>query len=397
MGDLSNSKKGLLLVVNPNQNKVRLEVGYELEDVYQDAFVAYIEHRQMVPFFKRNEVAMGIIATIELMVSRAQFAKLGKEEPYRPWLEGSGGGGAVVDANINRPDAAAAAENLPVELQRQLATLDESSTPLDIVNASLAQSASRNSNWDLPLYTNASRRMLKTRKATIAQLDNTVRIYQACGEPEVLISDNGIFAVVRYQTHERLCAPWFLMKEDKIWRIDILPHAYGLRFNFSNEWYFDGKMRELPLVRPYWFAFVRDWYISKKGHFYMYRWQMNLDSPYGKCVAQFKVRRVPVNMPAYNLGLRAGDQPLSFNGETIKDNCHLLSMMFKAKVGEPVVMEVERSGQRLQLEGKAPPHVGQMEGPQDKMLWTKVDAWLNGVRAVLSKEDWENLFPDHHY
>ncbi|RLU03529.1 MAG: PDZ domain-containing protein [Ketobacter sp.] len=396
VGDLSKTQKGLLLIVNPAQNKVRLEVGYELEDVYQDAFVAYIEHRQMVPFFQRNEVAMGVIATIELMVTRAQFAQLGKEEPYRPWLEGSGGGGAVVDANINKPDDSTTVKKVSAELQQRMDNLSSFSSPLDVVNLDLAITAERIGDWDLPVYARSSRRMLKNRPVTIAQMDNTVRIYKACATPEVLISKNRLFAVARYKTHQRLCAPWLLMREDGVWRIDILAHAYGMRNNFSNEWYFDGTIKEIPYIRPYLFAFP-DWYVTKKGYFYMYRWQVSLITPQNKCIPGTKITRVTMEMPAYRLGLRVGDQPIRFNGETVRDNCHFLSMLFKVKKGANVEVDILRNGKRKTLSGIAPPHVGGMEGIKDKLHWTKLNAWMTGLKGVLSVEEWNGFFPDYSY
>jgi uncharacterized membrane protein YgcG len=67
----SGTCRGLLLVIDADQ--VRLEVGYTLEGVLPDAFAAYVEHRQMVPFFERGRVADGILSTTELIVTRAQM------------------------------------------------------------------------------------------------------------------------------------------------------------------------------------------------------------------------------------------------------------------------------------------------------------------------------------
>ncbi|HUF45644.1 MAG TPA: TPM domain-containing protein [Aestuariivirgaceae bacterium] len=63
VGNLSGSGRGLLLVIDPVRDRVRLEVGHALEGVYTDAFVAYIEQRQMVPFFQAERIADGILAT----------------------------------------------------------------------------------------------------------------------------------------------------------------------------------------------------------------------------------------------------------------------------------------------------------------------------------------------
>ncbi|MDH3738308.1 MAG: TPM domain-containing protein, partial [Alphaproteobacteria bacterium] len=68
----SASGRGLLLVVDPVGDRVRLEVAFALEGVFPDAFIAYIEQRQMVPFFRDGRIADGILASTELIALRAQ-------------------------------------------------------------------------------------------------------------------------------------------------------------------------------------------------------------------------------------------------------------------------------------------------------------------------------------
>ena len=43
VGEPSLTARGLLLVIDPDEGLVRLEVGYSLEGVYPDAFIAYID------------------------------------------------------------------------------------------------------------------------------------------------------------------------------------------------------------------------------------------------------------------------------------------------------------------------------------------------------------------
>ena len=73
--------RGLFLVIAPEKELVRLEVGYELEPMYTDAFVSHIEHEQMVPFFEQGRVGDGFEATLELIVQRFQEYKKQGTEP----------------------------------------------------------------------------------------------------------------------------------------------------------------------------------------------------------------------------------------------------------------------------------------------------------------------------
>lgn len=383
VGRRSKSLKGMLLIVNPVINKVRFEVGYELEDVYQDAFVSYIEHRQMVPYFNQNQVPEGIVAAIELIVTRAQHAKLGKTENVQPWLEGSGGAGAAADANINQKQVPIA-HSLPDELKHQLENLSPEQSPQDVINLMFEKTRHRITDWTLPIFASSTRSQLRDRKATVAQMDNGVRVYDACGKPTIQLDRSGYFAVARYRPDQRLCAPWFLMKEDGIWRLDILAHAYGLRNNFSNEWFFDGTTHDNPMIYPYWFAF-NDWYITKKGYFYMYRWQVTVATERG-CPKDFSVLKLADNMGASKFGMKVGDIPVRFYGEDVKHKCHFLALLRKPKAGERLEADVMRGGKRIRLSGLAPEHVGGMNGKKMPNYSTIVAAWKKGVSAATGIE-----------
>ena len=75
IGSLSQSGRGLLLLIDVEGNKVRLQVSAALEGVYTDAFVSYIQNRQMVPFFAASRVSDGILATTEMIFTRAGEAE----------------------------------------------------------------------------------------------------------------------------------------------------------------------------------------------------------------------------------------------------------------------------------------------------------------------------------
>jgi uncharacterized protein len=100
VGERSGSGRGLLLLIDPNADRVRLEVAAGLEGVFTDAFVAYLEQRQMVPFFRDDRVADGILATTELIVARAQEAAAGEAFDPTTAASFSLGGGASTAARI---------------------------------------------------------------------------------------------------------------------------------------------------------------------------------------------------------------------------------------------------------------------------------------------------------
>ncbi|HSN72965.1 MAG TPA: TPM domain-containing protein [Steroidobacteraceae bacterium] len=241
VGTRSGSGRGLLLVVDPERKRVRLEVARELEGVFPDAFVSRIEHEQMAPFFGAGRVADGILATTELLVARAAEPAGGLERPTRELAATSAGGGAAADAPIDqgyeRPVAA-----------RQV-DVRAGSTPQGTIAAYLAAMAVYDASPDLDLYTPESRAFLNGHVVTRAQMENLVRTYLDCGDGEMLTSNRR--AVVRYPQGGAACAPWLLVRgDDSLWRLDLATMSRALRFDTANRW----RLADPQAAREYGFG-----------------------------------------------------------------------------------------------------------------------------------------------
>ena len=72
---------GVLLVVAPNEKKVRIEVGYGLERILSDAGAAEIIERDLLPAFGRSDYVQGINdgaeAIRQVLVSQASVPRVG--------------------------------------------------------------------------------------------------------------------------------------------------------------------------------------------------------------------------------------------------------------------------------------------------------------------------------
>lgn len=249
VGGRSRGGRGLLLVLDPVADRVRLEVGQRLEGVYTDAFVAYLEERQMVPFFRAGRVADGILAATELVVGRAQeaAARAGFDDLGR---RDSAGGGAERPAALGRG---------PDERFREGPEVAAGRSPEATVAAYLSAMRERNGSAALDLYTAETRAVLAGWVVTPAQMDAIVRTYQHCRAEPTRLSSDGRRAVVRYPPAARACAPWLLVREDDRWRLDLATAQRILRFGAGNAWHFD-RVRE----HPYAYAF-RDWRVDARG------------------------------------------------------------------------------------------------------------------------------------
>lgn len=252
VGERSTSGRGLLLVIDVVLDQVRLEVSTSLEGVYTDAFVAYVQNRQMVPYFNVDRVADGVLATTELIVARAQAAEAGAAFAP-PMPSRSMGGGATAAAGIGAGTGPASVSDGQVQPAADLASLG----PVQVVELYLGAMAERDSRDDLSFYSAGTRRMLQGWVVTAAQMDNVARTYRSCTVDDVHIRDG--LAVVRYRIEQRQCAPYFLELEDGAWKLDLTMMSSSIRFNHENHWRF-----QTPRSHRYRFAF-EDWRFDQNG------------------------------------------------------------------------------------------------------------------------------------
>lgn len=85
---------GALLIVAPNERKVRIEVGYGLEGVLTDAVTSQIIRRNIIPYFKAGDMAGGVDAGADAII---KLVELPPEERAKvvqaASAQGGGGGG----------------------------------------------------------------------------------------------------------------------------------------------------------------------------------------------------------------------------------------------------------------------------------------------------------------
>lgn len=351
-GSLSTSGRGLLLLINTRTDEVRLEVSNGLEPVYTDAFTSYIQHRQMIPFFKNDQVARGILATTEMIVTRAQDAVKGQE--FMPPMESrSSGGGAANPADIGR------GEDLTYK-QKPVQPVPEESglTPQDVLYRYLQKLENRNANPNWPLYTAATQDMMQSWTVTPGQMDNEARSLRKCGPGQLIIEDDLRHAVVRHGYQDRHCTPYFFKKEDGGWKLDLSLMGNTVRFNNKNQWRFD-----LSKAHDYGFAFT-DWAFDKngypirqyqKGYSGKFRWGYFLSQCDNKTTICFR-NVMPGSAAAVN-GLRDWDRLIAVNGTPIRKNADFTDVMKSAKPGEEIEILLNRDKKRMKITVTAPDYL----------------------------------------
>ena len=73
--------RGMLILLADDIKQVKIEIGFELEDVFTDAFCGHIEDLQLQPRFAAGQLNIGIIAMMEELEERARAKYQGSYSP----------------------------------------------------------------------------------------------------------------------------------------------------------------------------------------------------------------------------------------------------------------------------------------------------------------------------
>ena len=252
LGAETSGAKGLLYLVDPKGEQVRIEVGYDLEHIFTDGFVGYIEEKQMVPFFEIGSVGTGVTAGTELFVSRVMRAGVGDsldlKVEHAEQKHYSGGGGAKTDVVIGIKDGPDKTE--------YAVPFDAQFSPEQALEVYKVVLRTHQKDPHLGLFTPETREFFEKWVVTDAQQDNELRALERFSPEKITIS--GDRAVIRFSVRDRTQAPYFLQRGSKGWMLDFWTMTNVIRMNHKNMWFFKRK------DHPYMFGFS-DWQFDKNG------------------------------------------------------------------------------------------------------------------------------------
>ncbi len=247
VGNQSQHGRGMLLVIDPGKDTLRIEVSGNLESTYTDAFIAYLENRQMVPFFNLGRVDEGIFATSELIRIRAIQAEEGIGfDPSSVQI--SLGGGASAEAGINAGRDTTFTKNKPDILAAD--------TPEETHRRFIESFANRNGRRDLDIFTDETKQHMGDKIGSAAQMDNAFQTYSRCTIEHVTYNKANTRAVMVYSLSNRGCDPFLFEKgDDGKWRLDLKTLGTALGHSYGNIWYLDYRRYEMSGIKNYNFGF----------------------------------------------------------------------------------------------------------------------------------------------
>ncbi len=236
LGETTTGARGVLLLVDPAGRQVRLEIGYDLEGVFPDGFVGYVEREQMAPFFAAGRVSDGVEATVELLVGRA-LGEVSADLCGAVNLEHlSGGGGARTDVAIGAGAEAKAAlwDRSPFVAQP---------SPRQTLERYLVVLQQHVKDPELGIYTPESRAFFRQWLVTDAQQNNERKgLEQNLSEVEERIA--GDLAVLRFPVDNRQASPYLLRRSAEGWQLDMAAMSRLIGFNHKNQWFFRALYHE---------------------------------------------------------------------------------------------------------------------------------------------------------
>jgi len=235
IGELTRGKKGLLFLVDPQGRAARLEVGYDLEGMFTDAFSGYVEREQLKPFYASGKIGPGIEATVELLVGEVMDTiGEGDDDADLPIAlksgPGSGGAGARIDLNQDPTVQPKKPTRFPRAFQAQPEPLLTLKIYMDVLRA-------RDKDPELGIYTPETRSFFRKWTVTNAQMNNELKgLERVIGSARS--ATQGDLAVIQFPISNRRNSPYFFQLGSTGWMLDFASMSKLIGFNHKNQWFF---------------------------------------------------------------------------------------------------------------------------------------------------------------
>lgn len=350
IGKSTQGKKGILILIAKKEQRTRIEVGYDLEGIYTDAYVGQVEREILKEFLEQAEWGVGFSATIENFVFRIYNKDMKTEvksikAPDKDLDYYSQGAGAqnVFDYG------AALKKTLPEDYQEIKQYFSAQPTPDAAFQRYMELKVKMvKHNNDLTLFTDLSNKFWKGWKHTSGQ--SRAEAEHISGKPYI-IKQKEDHAVVFFPESDpeklKKTPMYYLFKADEGWQVDINTMTRGMRCVGPGWWmvtdtfhpYSAIILEEYNLVG----GFLTPWNDSKAyAHF------SNLDSYF-----------YDKNEPGHHINvyhgyenksqLKRGDSILSVNGEKVRDVSHFWGFFRGTQAGASFEMELLRDGRKMKV------------------------------------------------
>lgn len=344
IGKDTQGKKGILIIIAMKEQQIKIEVGYDLEEVYTDMYVGQVEREMLKEFLEQADWERGFLATIENFAERAyrmykkgvnvrEIVSEGAEEYY------SGGAGAKTVFNFG----AALSKALPKTEGELREYFGAQPTPELAFQRYMEFNARNMNDYTVELFSEDSKVFFSHWRTSSGQRRAEA---EANSGKAYIVKRKGRFAVLMVPPetgiNEFICqCPYFFIHSEKGWQIDINAMARSLTMG-GPTWHF------LSAEHPYMFAF-KD-YLIKMNRYYPLSGQrafLGLDySLWDSSTEGFRI--IPEwDSPAKKAGIEEGDILVSIDGKKITQAYQDWEMVKKYNPGDILDVVVIRGARKI--------------------------------------------------
>ena len=221
IGGKTGEQRGLLLLYDTEGRRLKVEVGYGLEEYFPDGFISYLVNRHARMFFESGDKSIGLRLLLRLLQHRIREAVLG--DTFDPQgvnaLLDSGylSGGAGVSAAM-RDGGSRETPSKPQLTEVERCLYVAQGTPTETYNLYLKWLSQPIYDPKLDIFTDQSRSYMSRLPVSPAYFDFI--FMGEYGKGFQVVERQGL--AILYFTGTPLWTPHFFVKENDVWRMDIL-------------------------------------------------------------------------------------------------------------------------------------------------------------------------------
>ncbi len=228
IGSKSRAERGVLLLYDLKDKKLRVEVGYGLEEYFPDAFVGYLVHYHTRDFFSGGDLTIGLQWLIRMLHHRIREQKLGNNfdprivEVIKKQGYFSGGAGASAYVPVNGKNKAPFLSKLKDKERRYYCAQP---TPNAVYEKFLTWLAVGKFDPKIEIFTQQSQIYLSSLPITKAYF-HYILMQEYGRSYNFYIKDN---LALQYFTDDPLVVPRCYAKTSAGWQMDIMAELRNSR------------------------------------------------------------------------------------------------------------------------------------------------------------------------
>ncbi|WP_348944435.1 TPM domain-containing protein [Chitinibacter sp. FCG-7] len=257
IGKQTGQQRGILLLYDVQNQRLKIEVGYGLEAVFPDVFVNYLVQKHTKTFFASGDASLGLRLMLRLLQHRIREAVIGNDFDPRTISKASELAHLSGGAGVNAALTLGTTESTPVALPDSEAAFPAEKSPTSTYQTYLAWLSNWPLNPNADFLTPESRQYLASLPSSPAYAEY---IFLSEYGKQFKVVERGDLALL-YFTNTPFVSPHFFIKVDGTWHMDLMAEVRNTREHTGGEytWAYYGDQDK------YTYAF-HDLLITLKGY-----------------------------------------------------------------------------------------------------------------------------------